>query len=89
MDVLQIILITSLVLLTALLLFLGVQVYYILQELRVTLKLFQRTLANAADITDMVKSPVSSLTKIQGWGSIVNGLREGVRLYKSFRRKDE
>lgn len=88
MDILQVFLLVSLVLLTTLLIFLGVQVYYILQELRVTLKIFQRTLTNAADITDMVKNPIGNLTKIQGWSSVLSGLKEGIRLYKSYRNRD-
>ena len=89
MDILQIFLLVSLILLTTLLVFLGVQVYFILQEFRVTLKIFQRTLTNTADITDMIKNPVSNLTKVQGWSSVFAGLKEGIRLYKSFRRRDE
>ena len=89
MDILQLFLLVSLILLTTLLVFLGIQVYYILQELRITLKIMQKTLQNAADISDLVKNPVSSLTKIQGWNSVFQGLREAIRIYKSFRRKDE
>lgn len=82
-------LLVSLVLLTTLLVFLGVQVYFILQELRVTLRIMQRTLQNAAEISDLVKNPVANLTRVQGWSSILTGLREGIKLYKSFRRRDE
>lgn len=89
MDILQVFLLVSLVLLTTLLIFLGVQVYFILQELRITLKIAQRILANGVEISEMFKNPIANLTRIQGWQSILGGLREGIRLYKAFRRKDE
>ena len=75
MDILQVFLLVSLILLTALLVFLGVQVYFILQEFRITLKILQRTLQNTADISDMMKNPIGNLTRIQGWSSVLNGLR--------------
>jgi len=89
MDILQVFLLVSLILLTGLLVFLGVQVYFVLQELRITLKLMQKTLTNTAEISEMMKNPVQNLTRIQGWQSVLGGLREGVRLYKTFRRRDE
>ncbi len=89
MDILQVILVISLVLLTTLLVFLGIQVYYILQEVRKTLQLLQKTLDNAAEISEMAKNPIFALTQIKGWGSVVGGLREGIRLYKSFRKREE
>lgn len=87
MDLLQVILIVSLALLTALFIFLGIHVYYVLVELRSALRILQKTLDNATEITEMVKSPVSSLTKISGWTSVLSGLREGLRFYKSVRGK--
>ena len=89
MDILQVILVISLVLLTTLLVFLGIQVYYILQEVRKTLQILQKTLDNTAEITEMAKNPIFALTQIKGWGSVVGGLREGIKLYKSFRRREE
>jgi cell division protein FtsB len=89
MDILQIFLVISLVLLTTLIIFLGVQLYHVLQEVRATLQSLQKTLDNAAEISDMVKNPVMGLTKINGWNSVLSGLREGIKLYKSFRHRDE
>jgi hypothetical protein len=88
MDILQVILVISLVLLTTLLVFLGIQVYYILQEVKKTLQILQKTLDNTAEITEMAKNPIYALTQIKGWGNVVGGLREGIRLYKSFRHKE-
>lgn len=87
MDLLQIFLIVSLALLTALFIFLGIHVYYVLVELRSALRILQKTLDNATEITEMVKNPVSSLTKISGWTSVLTGVREGLRFYKSVRGK--
>lgn len=87
MDLLQIFLVVSLALLTSLFIFLGIHVYYVLVELRQALKILQKTLDNATEITEMVKSPVSSLTKITGWTSVLAGLREGMKFYKSMRSK--
>jgi len=89
MDILQLFLLISLIILTFLLVFLGIQVFFVLQDFRITLKIFQRTLQNAAEISDMVKHPVSALTHIRGWGSVLNGLREGIKLYRSYRKNDE
>ncbi|MDQ3238986.1 MAG: hypothetical protein M3P33_00540 [bacterium] len=89
MDILQVFLIVSLVLLTTLLIFLGIQVYYVLQEIRLTLKTLNRSLDNVAEVSDMVKNPIYALTQVKGWGSVVGGLREGIKLYKTMRRKDE
>lgn len=87
MDLLQIFLVVSLALLTALFIFLGIHVYYVLVELRQALKILQKTLDNTTEITEMVKSPVSSLTKITGWTSVLAGLREGLKFYKSMKGK--
>jgi hypothetical protein len=89
MDILQVFLLISLVLLTGLLVFLGIQVYYVLQEVRMTLKVLQRTLDNAAEISEMAKNPIFALTQIKGWGSILGGLREGIKLYKTMRNRSE
>jgi len=89
MDILQIFLVISLVLLTTLLVFLGIQLYHVLKEVQLMLRSLQRTLDNVAELSDLVKNPVSSLTQIKGWSSVLSGLREGVKLYKTFRRKDE
>jgi uncharacterized protein YoxC len=87
MDLLQIFLVVSLALLTSLFIFLGIHVYYVLVELRHALKILQKTLDNTTEITEMVKSPVSSLTKITGWTSVLSGLREGLKFYKSIKGK--
>lgn len=89
MDIIQLFLVVSLILLTALLVFLGIQVYFVLQEVRVTLRILQKTLHNAEEISDLVKNPVASLTKIQSWGTVVSGLREGIKMYKSFKSRPE
>ena len=88
MDLLQVFLVVSLGLLTALFIFLGIHVYYVLVELRHALKILQKTLDNTTEITEMVKSPVSSLTKISGWNSVLAGLREGLKFYKTIRGKN-
>jgi hypothetical protein len=87
MDIIQIFLMVSLGLLTALLIFLGVHVYYVLVELQSALRILQKTLNNASEITEMVKSPVSSLTKISGWAGMFASMREGMKFYKSIRNK--
>ncbi len=61
-DPVQAILLVVIVLLTILLLVLGVQIFFILKELRETLNRANRVLANTQTITESVSEPMSFLS---------------------------
>lgn len=62
MDAIQAVLLTVIVLLTLLVLILGIQVFFILRELRRTLTHATRVLENTETITQSVSEPVSFLS---------------------------
>lgn len=54
-----------------------------------TLRTLQKTLDNTAEITEMAKNPIFALTQIKGWSSVIGGLREGIKLYKTMRGRSD
>jgi len=86
MDSAQIILIIVIILLTGLLSVLGVQVFFILKELRKTVSKANKVLDNTNVITQSVSSPISSLS------SIAAGVKTGatfISLFKKIISKDK
>ena len=63
-DSVQFILFIVIIVLTGLLVFLGVQVFFILKELRRTLEKTNDMLDNAGKITESISRPLSSLSSI-------------------------
>ena len=63
-DPVQVILLLVISLLTILLLVLGVQVFFILKELRRTIRRTNRILENTETITESVSEPISFLSEI-------------------------
>ncbi|HVZ67366.1 MAG TPA: hypothetical protein VG917_03820 [Patescibacteria group bacterium] len=63
-DPVQIVLLIVIILLTLLLLVLGVQVFFILKELRNTITRANRVLENTESITESVSEPMSFLSGI-------------------------
>ena len=70
-DTTQLILLFVIVILTILLLVLGVQVFFILRELRKSIFKMNKVLDDASNITESVSEPISSIS------SIVSGLKTG------------
>ena len=86
MDSTQLILIIVIVLLTLLLLALGIQVFFVLKELRKTVFKANKVLDNTDVITQSVSGPISSLS------SMVSGVKTGASLISLFKKvisKDE
>ncbi|MDP2637490.1 MAG: hypothetical protein Q8P26_00310 [Candidatus Levybacteria bacterium] len=86
MDPAQIILIIAIVLLTSLLVALGVQVFFILKDLRKTVSKANKVLDNTQTITQSVSTPLSSLS------SIAAGIKTGasvINLFKSIISSDK
>lgn len=70
-DSVQLVLLLVIVILTILLVVLGVQVYFILKEVRTTLSKANKVLDTAGSITESVATPISSISQL------VLGLRSG------------
>lgn len=64
MDTAQILLIVVIVVLTFLLLVLGIQVFFILRELKNTISKANKVLDNTDVITESISQPLSSLSNI-------------------------
>ena len=89
-DPVQIILLVVIVVLTILLVVLGVQIFFILQEVKITVKKTNKILDNANSITEHIDGPISALS------SLVLGVKAGsflsvINIIKSFvgRGKDD
>jgi hypothetical protein len=63
-DPVQMVLLLVILVLTILLVILGVQVYYILRELRETIVKTNRILDNAESITENIDAPLSALSSL-------------------------
>lgn len=88
MDTAQVVLFLVIIILTVLLVVLGIQVFFILRELRKTVDRANKILEDASEITESVRKPVSSLS------SLAMGLKTGATIAKIFQgskkdKKDE
>ncbi|OGH10938.1 MAG: hypothetical protein A3B38_04240 [Candidatus Levybacteria bacterium RIFCSPLOWO2_01_FULL_36_13] len=88
MDTAQVVLFLVIIILTVLLVVLGIQVFFILRELRKTVDRANKILEDASEITENVRKPVSSLS------SLAMGLKTGATIAKIFQgdkrgKKDE
>lgn len=86
-DSVQFVLLFVIVVLTILLVVLGVQVFFILREIRGTLLKANKVLDTAGTITDAVSGPLSSLgnvSTILGSGSLV----AVAKIIRTFLKKD-
>lgn len=83
MDAAQVVLFSVIIILTVLLVVLGVQVFFILRELRKTIDTANKILDDASQITETVKKPVSSLS------SLAMGLKTGAIIAKIFQGKEK
>ncbi|HUQ84844.1 MAG TPA: hypothetical protein VM077_00825 [Candidatus Limnocylindrales bacterium] len=70
-DPVQIVLLLVIIVLTILLVVLGIQVFYILKELRNTIKKTNKVLDNANSITENIEEPLSALS------SLLMGVKSG------------
>lgn len=80
-DTAQVVLLFVLLVLTILVLVLGVQVFFILRELRQTVSKANKVLDDAGMITESVSGPISSIS------SLATGVKTGALLAGLLRRK--
>lgn len=85
-DPAQILIYLVVITLTILLVVLGIQVFFILKDLRNTIAKANRVLDNTGEITESVSGPVSSFS------TVLMGLRTGAKfanIVKKFQDEDE
>ncbi len=79
MDAAQVVLLFVVVVLTVLLLMLGVQVYFILRELRRTVEKANKVLDETGLITESISAPLSTLS------ALATGLKTGAAVARFFK----
>ncbi|MCL5438359.1 MAG: hypothetical protein M1268_00035 [Patescibacteria group bacterium] len=80
-DAAQPVLLLVIIVLAFLLLILGIQVFFILRELRRTISKANKILDDTGVITESVSKPISSLS------SVVSGIKTGVNFANFFKSK--
>lgn len=80
-DTAQAVLLLVVVVLTILLLVLGIQIFFILRELRETVSKANKVLDNTGTITESVSGPISSLS------NLASGIKTGVSIAKFIKGK--
>ena len=82
-DPAQILLFAVIIILTVVLLVLGIQVFFILKDLRKTINKANKVLDNTGEITQSVSQPLSSLS------SVLMGLKAGGTIAKIIKKATE
>ena len=85
-DTVQVVLLIVIILLTALLIAVGVQVFFILKEFRKTVKKANRILENTEAITTSVSEPMSFLTGLLFSSKSIDIIK---KILGSKKKKDE
>jgi hypothetical protein len=87
-DSVQIVLFVVISVLTILLVFLGIQVYFILKEVRKTIEHANNVLSHANSITESISKPISSLASLST-GFKAASVVSVAKIIKSLLTKDE
>lgn len=87
-DPVQITLLLVIVVLTVLLVVLGIQVYFILKELRGTVRRANRVLDNANSITENIEGPLAALSSL-ALGVKAGSFVTAVKFIKNFIGRDK
>ena len=83
MDIVQLVIIVISFILTALVVFLGVQVWHILKEMRRSIQKMNKMLDDMGKVTGTVGESFS------GMAGLVSGLKAGLSVFSSLRKKGE
>jgi len=81
MDPVQLVIIIVTIVLTILVVVLGVQVWFILKEIRLSFQKINKMLDDAGRVSGTVSEGFSGMT------GLVNGLKAGLSLFSNFRKK--
>jgi len=92
-DTVQLVLLLVIVILTMLLVILGVQVYFILKDLRGTVKKANKVLDTTNNITESVSGPIASVsTLVSGVSTgtlVAKALKIGLKAFSKRGEKDD
>lgn len=83
LDITQTLLIVVITVLTILLAVIGVQVFFILRDMRATVKKTNKILEDTSSMTANFKRPFSSMT------SLANGIKTGLEIISMLRERKE
>lgn len=83
MEPIQLLIIVVTIILTILLVVLGIQMWFILKEIRLSLQKMNGMLTDMQKVTGTVGEGVSNL------GGIVSGLKAGLSLFSSIRKRGD
>lgn len=83
MDITQVVIIVSLILVTAIIIVCGVGLYAILRELRITIQKTNTILDDTKLITGSVAQPISSFSEF------VMGFKSGMKIFNNVFNKDK
>lgn len=83
LDATQLLLVLVVLVLTVMLVVIGVQVSFILRELKRSIDKLNRVLDNAEEITETIGKPAAGVT------SLLAGLREGIQLFRSLKKRED
>lgn len=81
MDPIQLVIITVTLVLTILIVVLGIQVFYILKEIRRSIEKMNAMLGDMQKVTGTVGEGVSNL------GGILSGMKAGLSIFSSLRKR--
>lgn len=88
-DTVQVVLLFVIVLLTVLLLILGVQVFFILKELRSTLSHANKVLENAETISENVSEPISFISGLFSSSHSVSAIAKFIKSLRKSPKEEE
>ena len=83
MDPIQLTIIAVTITLTILLVILGIQVFYILKEIRLSFQKANKMLDDAGAVTGTVSEGITSMS------GFINGIKSGISLITSLKKKTE
>ncbi len=83
MDIVQLVIIVISLILTALVVFLGVQVWLILKEMRISLQKMNKMLDDFTKVTGTIGDTAS------GFSGILSGIKAGMSIFSGLRKNKE
>lgn len=83
MDIVQLVIVVISLVLTALVVFLGVQVWLIFKEMRISLQKMNKMLDDFTKVTGTIGETAS------GFSGIISGIKAGMSIFSGLRRKGE
>ena len=88
-DTVQVVLIFVIVLVTALLVVLGIQVFFILKEIRGTVRRVNKVIDNAETITDSFSQPLTLLSNLFTGGATMGPIVQILKMFTKDRASHE